>query len=1055
MKKIRLLNILSVVVIATVLCGSLALTMPTTAAPDEQVTYYLHFLGQVSFALGPGGNTYRYSSSGLAVPAGITTAGWVTVSNGTITCPTYPTNPCDDVVDDTGAGLSTSISGATGTNQFANELYTTPPTGWPITISNDVACYADNGSTCTGLGYSPGDTLQCFIGGASCETAYSGSAGTVYAGWHNFHGRTFSGTIDVYYIDTDPEGAGQLTTYEFNANADNWLNSDQPGTNYGSAVYFGAGDACLIFPLGDCSSTGIIRFNIDLIPASAEVISATLRLYTTGDSYGSGNRTFDAFLLKSEWNESESNWDDRLIEFDEGLQLLVSRPWATAGAGALERVLPSTSSASVPFTGDSLVEFDVSEDVRKIVTAQQINHGWVLEDRTLADGFMRFFHSSESLTDAFRPVLEIEFLPHDDAVDANWLQDGSFEEGSPEWTYNSGVSNRISNLSPSSLNVGPAACGDFYSVIDGGYNVGLNRFEALSQRFYWPGGTAFFHAYVRRHTLTGIANLVIALNRIDGTTPPGAIYSSFLLGGLEWVPVNTTLAGLEVGWYDLEIGDGYNSADGEPSFDIDDITIALNQTMTYCQGLGGPTRTPFPSPSGTPSATASPTRTAGPSPTRTNTPGVSPTPTGTSTSAPATNFSNCNFEAGSSGWSGTGWTLGLAGGPIGPQHAIITGTAYQSFNWSQSGVVYVSYWIGPGSYGAVRLRHLATGQVVTLQTIAGSANQWTLTTRTATLGPTGTWRIEFSGQSPTAPIRVDGVMVARYGFSYCGSPGGPITPTSGPTSFVSPTASNTANATWTVTPSRTPSRTPAPAPSNTSAPSSTPVPSLTMPPTNTQIPTNTQLAAEQTSTAQGTTVPTYTPYPTFTPLPTYTPYATPPPQPPPAPGAPCVAPASGDVASWMEYGRCQSLSFVSWSPTNTAQILAMSTQAAGHEPFSTINQTGQFVADVQSLIGSADWNSTGASCSSALPDPVAIMRSAQGILTGNFAWGTGEYTLDENCNLPASAIVGPFITRALCIMLNLLCATGLLTWFQWLSNAIVVFMFAIYMKKNWIDSGVM
>src|SRR6185436_4144184 len=129
----------------------------------------------------------------------------------------------------------------------------------------------------------------------------------------------------------------------------------------------------------------------------------------------------------------------------------------------------------------------------------------------------------------------------------NWLQDGSFEEGSPEWAYNSGVSNRISNLSPSSLNVGPAACGDFYSVIDGGYNVGLNRFEALSQRFYWPGGTAFFHAYVRRHTLTGIANPVIALNRIDGTTPPGAIYSSFLSGGLEWVPVNTTLAGLEVG----------------------------------------------------------------------------------------------------------------------------------------------------------------------------------------------------------------------------------------------------------------------------------------------------------------------------------------------------------------------------------------------------------------------------------------------------------------------------------------------------------------------------
>jgi hypothetical protein len=82
------------------------------------------------------------------------------------------------------------------------------------------------------------------------------------------------------------------------------------------------------------------------------------------------------------------------------------------------------------------------------------------------------------------------------------------------------------------------------------------------------------------------------------------------------------------------------------------------------------------------------------------------------------------------------------------------------------------------------------------------------------------------------------------------------------------------------------------------------------------------------------------------------------------------------------------------------------------------------------------------------------MLTAQGILLGNITLSyNGTYTFDGNCSLTASSIIGPYITRALCIMLNLLCATGLLTWFEWISNATMIILTGMYLKRNWIDAG--
>jgi hypothetical protein len=133
--------------------------------------------------------------------------------------------------------------------------------------------------------------------------------------------------------------------------------------------------------------------------------------------------------------------------------------------------------------------------------------------------------------------------------------------------------------------------------------------------------------------------------------------------------------------------------------------------------------------------------------------------------------------------------------------------------------------------------------------------------------------------------------------------------------------------------------------------------------------------------------------------------------------------------------------------------MAWGTMAAGHEPFGTVNQTTGMLGEMGTLISSTDWESTGASCSEMAPDPADILRGAQGILMGQFAWTDTTYTFQQECNLLAEAIIGPFIAKAICVLLNLLCATGLLQWFEWMSNVILILVFVVYIKRSWIDKA--
>lgn len=668
-----------------------------------------------------------------------------------------------------------------------------------------------------------------------------------------------------------------------------------------------------------------------------------------------------------------------------------------------------------------------------------------------------------------------------DVPDIIGLQNGSFESPSLNpWEVHGGqLAAGSDGLQPLT---GPAECGfsyfdfrpSFYQesnleIIDG---QAVNRPQwrenaGLAQRFYWPGGTAYFSAWVKRSSVDG-TDVGVKLTEVTTNydVPVGFSFASGTGSGLasspDWLQITQTTSGpLPAGYYDLEISSGYeqhgsrvyvSDAPDLPNrsrfhFYIDDITLSDTGYTSNC--TNGLTNTPSPTRTQTPTATASPTGT------RTE------TPTATATSGPLSAWANCGFESGSNGWTGTNWTVQLAGGPTGPSYAQVNsgGNLRQSFSWT-GGTVYYTFWIGPGSYGTVRLRDLINGSFTTLY-IAVNPPAWARQTLNTPSLAAGSYALEFTPNT-SSPLKVDGVIVSKNGYQYCGPniSGTASTPTSGPTSFITatstktPAVTNTASPTSSLTPSRTAFAT------NTQAATYTPQPTNTQPATSTLPATATRSSAQQTSTAQGTSVATNTPYPTYTAAATYTPYPTgtpfaTPPQQPPAGSQDCVAPQSGDVAGWLAYQQCQAFAYVSWSPTNTAQLIALPTMAAGHEPFSTINQTGQFLANLNGLISGTDWSSTGSSCGNLSPDPSVFLHAAQGILMGDIQLNnSGAYTFDGNCSLLASAIIGPYISRAICIMLNLLCATGLLTWFQWLSNAIVILLFVAYFKKNWIDKAI-
>jgi len=616
---------------------------------------------------------------------------------------------------------------------------------------------------------------------------------------------------------------------------------------------------------------------------------------------------------------------------------------------------------------------------------------------------------------------------------------------------------------------GDPYCADHHTLVRG---------TGLSQRFYWPGGTMYIQYRLRRKVADGGRSYP----QVNITYVPGGNVSLKIPifegergdfidrdpGESSWQLNNATFGGFGAGYYDISFynvdyeamvnpGPGRFVTGTPPTptpnidpdlvyetradydFEVDDVFISQGSYYSYCSA-GGSTITPVPSVT----ATRTPTRTAGPSPTRTptRTPGPSPTPTNAGTAVAPPNFGNCNFEQGSAGWSGTNFSIRLSGGPIGPQYAEVRagGVIYQPFTWSTTANAYFTFWIGPNSYGEVSVRNTSTNSLTQLW-VGQNGATWVL--RSAVRGnlPSGNYRIEARPYGAT-PFLIDGVLVARNTYAFCGSStGNPVTPTSGPTAFITPTITRTPTSGPTLTP-RPPTVTPTPGPTRTPirtwTPGPTPTPSITTVPTNT--PGN-----DATATAQASVSPSPTPPPTTTTLPL------PPQQPEPQPYAECIRPTDPfNIAWWGEYGTCFVLTWFVWTPDNTRQLLNYQTALSNREPFGTLTEIGDTLTLLRDFSDGINWDNTGLACAR---QPVVadwIVADAQGLLNGEFEIEPGP-AIASTCPLNgADAIMGTRISSGVCYATNLLCYYGIMQSLQLFVNGGFLLLGLAYIRVAWI-----
>jgi hypothetical protein len=96
---------------------------------------------------------------------------------------------------------------------------------------------------------------------------------------------------------------------------------------------------------------------------------------------------------------------------------------------------------------------------------------------------------------------------------------------------------------------------------------------------------------------------------------------------------------------------------------------------------------------------------------------------------------------------------------------------------------------------------------------------------------------------------------------------------------------------------------------------------------------------------------------------------------------------------------------------------------------------------------------TGASCAQEPPDPRVILNQATGVLNGTLSFDntTTRAYFDTDCNLPAAAIFGTYITRGICLALNLLCLTGLYQYLQFGINTMTVVGVIQYARTRIVD----
>jgi hypothetical protein len=163
-----------------------------------------------------------------------------------------------------------------------------------------------------------------------------------------------------------------------------------------------------------------------------------------------------------------------------------------------------------------------------------------------------------------------------------------------------------------------------------------------------------------------------------------------------------------------------------------------------------------------------------------------------------------------------------------------------------------------------------------------------------------------------------------------------------------------------------------------------------------------------------------------------------------------------DLAHWLEYEKCQVLSFFSMSPNAVATTAALPTLMADREPVGTINELGKTNEQIRDLINSYDWNRPGLPGTGDAPDPSQFIDGPgpdSPLNGGKFDFGRSTQTISNECSADLTQLIGPGLAQGACFFFNTLRQTGLMPWIQFLIDLSAVLVLGLYLVKKWIDAG--
>jgi len=281
----------------------------------------------------------------------------------------------------------------------------------------------------------------------------------------------------VYTLILQPNGTDGFDTY---------LLSTSATSNYGTSADMGVGE--------NNNSTNrvarsLIKFDLSALPADAQIVSASLSLWTSKD-FSSNDATYSVYRLNTPFNETQANWN----------RSATGSNWQSPGAaGANDRESAAIGSVQIlnneALNSEKQIALDPAK-IQEMFNGGFTNNGFLIKSESeLNDRFD--FKTSDTSTASQRPKLVIQYTansitPTPSATPTNtpvpgFIFDDDFESGNFsawEWANTDGGDLSITAQAAAVGNYGMQAFLD-----DGNelivFDESPNEEDHFSARFYF------------------------------------------------------------------------------------------------------------------------------------------------------------------------------------------------------------------------------------------------------------------------------------------------------------------------------------------------------------------------------------------------------------------------------------------------------------------------------------------------------------------------------------------------------------------------------------------